>query len=63
MEMNNIAFTPIGKVMIEFLYLDNLLAVPKDSFLSIRVSHSPFSIDLKNKLYHDTKNTKKPRWN
>jgi len=46
--MENIAFTPIGKVMIEVISVDNLLCTKKDSMLSIKVEHRPFSLKLKN---------------
>ncbi len=51
MELKNTTFQPIGKVMIEFLQIDNLVGVKQNSMISIKVDHRPFSIRLRNNLY------------
>ena len=58
LKMENLAFTPIGKVMIEVISTDNLICVKKNSLITVKIDHRPFSIKLKNSIYR-----KHTKWN
>jgi len=54
LQTENLAFTPIGKVMIEVISTDNLVCVKKkkkNSLITVKIDHKPFSIKLKNSIY------------